>query len=283
MKCEAYKMSFLPWPDSETKLRNYLKPIDEKMLNCTESFIRRQVQSPVKDLLKNTVFKLDTPQAKWFDIYSIFNSNQQLNEACNKLWAGLEIMHMTDPKIWKINYTPIGSKFDGSFILGTAIPTIYYSQLSLIVANLSIFGTVPIMLNHKRYFMVRTDEGWKIFSRGEYASNKLGINTQSWHEVILKTFQSLRDDKKVALCKIDLDKTFNLKNLRNEMHYEILGDLRMWRAYTKRKSFYKVVPLVIDSMSKTICAISSIKKITTGADERFEDLKKNFHDYLMSR
>lgn len=183
---------------------------------------------------------------------------------------------MTSPKVWKIKYEPLGMKFDGSFILGTAIPTIYYSQLSTIVANLSIFGIVPIMLNHKRYFIVRTQEGWKIFSRGEYVQNKLKINTQSWHEVILKTFESLRDKNKIDLPEINLDGTFRLKKLRNEMHYEILGDLRMWRAYKTRKSFYNAVPIVIDSISITIDTIKSIKKITTGCDERFEDLKEHF-------
>lgn len=269
-------MSTLPWPETKEQIQTLLEDVDERLLNCTEDFIRLQVKKPVSKLLtKNSTCKLNSPQSKWFNIYSVFNANQQLNEACNKLWAGIEIMHMTDQDIWKKSYEPIGKKFHGSFVLGTAIPALYYAQLSAIVSVLSIYGCVPIMINQKRYYLIRTKNGWQLFSRGEYAQNHLGISTSSWHEVILNTFKAFKN-KGIKLPDIDLEKTFTLKKLRNEMHYEILGDLRMWRAYTKRNSFFKTTPLVLDTLDKSIQTLRYIKKITTNCDERFEDLKNNF-------
>ena len=269
-------MNYLPWPNTKLKIRNHLKNIDERMLNCSEKFIRLQVKKPVNQLISTKKpFLLSSPQSKWFDIYSIFNANQQLNEACNKLWAGIEIMNATDNKVWKKKYEPVGTKFHGSFVLGTAIPTIYYAQLSTIVSIMSIFGCIPIMLNYKRYYIIRTKDGWQLFPRVEYLQNKLKTSSRSWHEVILKTFTGFKNNG-IKLPIINLDKTFALKNLRNEMHYEILGDLRMWRAYSQRQSFFKVIPLVMKSIATSIKTIEYIKKITTGCDERFVDLKKNF-------
>lgn len=272
-------MSSFPWPNTKEQIREFLEGIDDRMLNCAEDFIRLQVKKPVSQLLyKKSICKLNSPQAKWFNIYSIFNANQQLNEACNKLWAGIEIMHVTDQSIWNRKYDPIGKKFHGSFVLGTAIPALYYAQLSAIVSILSIYGCVPIMINRKRYYLIRTKTGWQLFSRGYYAKTVLGVNANSWHDVILKTFEAFGNND-LKLPAIDLDKTFVLKKLRNEMHYEILGDLKMWRAYTKRNSFFKLVPLVVDTIDISIQTLRYIKKITTGCDERFEDLKKNFETF----
>lgn len=266
-------MSELPWPTAKKEIKQLLQDIDENLLNCTEDFIRLQVKKPVTDLIaKKNTLSLTSTQSKWFNVYSIFNANQQLNEACNKLWAGLELMHMTDNKIWKKKYEPLGTKFHGSFVLGTAIPTLYYSQLSAIVSILSIYGCVPVMVNQKRYYLIRTQNGWKAFSRGEYAQNHLKISTNSWHEVILNTFKAFKSNG-IDLPDINLEKTFQLKKLRNEMHYEILGDLRMWRAYQKRTSFFKSVPLVMDTIKESIKTLKYVKKITTKCDERFEDLK----------
>lgn len=269
-------MNALPFPQTREEIHNLLSNIDDKMLNCTQDFIKLQVKKPINEMVsKKVIFNLNSSQAKWFNIYSVFNANQQVNEACNKIWAGMELMHATDERIWKKQYTPLGDKFNGSFVLGTAIPALYYAQLSAIVSLLSIYGCVPIMVNQKRYYLVRTINGWELFSRGDYAQNQLGISTKSWHEVILKTFQAFKKNG-IKLPAIDIDKTFDLKKLRNEMHYEILGDLRMWRAYTKRKSFFKIVPLVMETIDTSIKTIQYIKKITTGCDERFEDLKRVF-------
>lgn len=265
----------LPWPKTKVEIRQLLTSIDDQMLSCTEDFIRLQVKSPTADLLsRKATCKLDSPQARWFNIYSVFNANQQLNEACNKLWAGTELMHVTDEKVWNELYDPVGGKFNGSFVLGTTIPTLYYAQLSAIVSILSIYGCIPVMINQKRYYMLRAADGWQLFSRGDYAQNHLGISSNSWHEVILRTFQAFKSHG-LELPNVNLQKTFDLKKLRNEMHYEILGDLRMWRAYTKRRSFFKIVPLVMETIGTSIETIRYIKKITTGCDERFEDLRDN--------
>ena len=46
-------------------------------------------------------YSLTSPETEWFNIYSIYRSNQQLNEACNKLWATAELFHATNPEFLK--------------------------------------------------------------------------------------------------------------------------------------------------------------------------------------
>lgn len=55
--------NYLPWPRTEDKVREHLKRIDDRFLNCTEKFIRLQVKEPVGKLIKKTVFPIDSPQA----------------------------------------------------------------------------------------------------------------------------------------------------------------------------------------------------------------------------
>ena len=269
-------MANLPWPANTSDIRNLLEPMDEGLLNCSEGFIRLQVKRPIDNMIKNkTKYAIGSPQATWFDIYSIFNSNQQLNEACNKLWATAELTNATRADLFGYSYDPIGHGFNGSFILGTTIPTLYYSQLSAIVSVLSSFGCVPLMINLKRYYLLRLNDGWTIQPRTQYMVDNLGVNADSWHDVILKTFKHLRA-KGVKMPDMNLERTFRLKKLRNQMHYEVLGDLKMWRAYQNRKTYFKHSSFVFRSIQKAIDNLAQLKRVTTNCDKRFAELKENF-------
>lgn len=266
----------LPWPANATEIRGLLEPIHDGLLNCSESFIRLQVKRPIHRMIKNkTEYTINSPQSTWFDIYSIFNANQQLNEACNKLWATAELTNVTGRNVFGKTYQAVGNGFNGSFILGTTIPTLYYSQLSAIVSVLSAFGCVPVMINSKRYYLLRFSDGWTIQPRTEYISKNLGINADSWHDVILKTYKSLRS-KGVKMPDMNIERTFDLKKLRNQMHYEVLGDLKMWRAYQNRKTYFRYSAFVFRSLQSAINNLAQLKKVTTNCDKRFAELKENF-------
>lgn len=269
-------MTLLPWPPKASEIKEILTPIDERLLNCSEDFIRLQVKKPIENMITQKVkYAIDSPQSTWFNIYSIFNANQQLNEACNKLWATAELTNVTSRRVFNKNYEPIGKEFIGSFILGTTLPTLYYSQLSTIVSVLSAFGCVPVRVNSKRYYLLRSKDGWTIQPRNEYMSKNLGVNADSWHDVILRTYKSLKS-KGIRMQDMNIERTFKLKSIRNEMHYEVLGDLKMWRVYDNRNTYFRFSSLVFKSIELAIKNLAYIKKVTTNCDTRFANLNENF-------
>lgn len=270
-------MSNLPYPYRQEDIHDLLEDIDERLLSCSASFIRRQVMHPIVSLLERRIqsYKGDTPEAEWFNIYSIYSSNQQLNEACNKLWATVELANLTSKNIWKERgYQPVGESFSGIFMLGTLIPTLYYSQISTMISVLSSYGCIPILIHGVPYYLIRTLDGWMLFERRTYARQVLGAEIKSWHETIIRTYKSLMD-KGLRLPKISVRKTLTLKKLRNEMHYEILGDLRMWRMFKDNRAYLKHAPTVVNTIEMALDNLTKIKKVTTGSDERFHNLKEN--------
>jgi hypothetical protein len=267
-------MTNLPFPSKQKEIHDLVENIDERLLYCSSNFIRRQIRRPIVSLLERRIqsYKLDTPQAEWFNIYSIYSANQQLNESCNKLWATIELANLTSKHVWKKCYQPIGEDFSSTFMLGTLIPTLYYSQISAIISILSSFGCIPILIQRVPYYLLRTINGWTLFRRRTYIRQVLGIETKSWHDTIIKTYESLIN-KGIRLPRIAIRKTFALKKLRNEMHYEILGDLKMWRMFKDNNAYLKHLPAVIKTVETVVGNLSKIKKVTTGSDERFRNLK----------
>jgi hypothetical protein len=220
-------------------------------------------------------FPLAVAQSDWFNVYSVYSSNQQLNEACNKLWATMELAHITERSVWKRQYQPIGADFDGKFLLGSLIPNLYYSAMSGIVSILSIYGCIPVLLNRQHIFLVRSEGGWIATERQKYMNINFGFGAKSWHDQILKTFVGLRDQG-TLFPKVDVDSIFQLKTMRNSLQYEILGDLRMWRMFRDQKTYNKFVPKVIELTKNSIELLRRTKLITTGCDSRFEDLIANY-------
>jgi hypothetical protein len=219
-------------------------------------------------------FESDKTEAEWLNIYSIYSANQQLNEACNKLWTTVELSNMTSRQIWKKSYLPIGEQFSGIFSLGTLIPTLYYAEISSIVSILSSFGCVPIILNGTPFYLLRTESGWTMVKRSEYVENMLKINAHSWHDRIIGTYERL-STKGIKLPRISLSRVRKLKKLRNEMHYQILGDLRMWRMYNSTRAYQKHLPTAIKIVKVAINNLTEIKCVTTGCEKRFENLIEN--------
>lgn len=143
-----------------------------------------------------------------------------MSEACNKLWTTAELANMTSKHVWKRSYKPVGEQFSGTFSLGTLIPTLYYTEISSIISILSSFGCVPLMISGTPFYLLRTENGWTIVNRSAYVENVLDINARSWHDRILGTYEGFLT-KGVKLPSIPLRKVKKLKNLRNEMHYQI--------------------------------------------------------------
>lgn len=269
-------MNSLPFPKKRAEISKLLEPIDERLLNCSEKFIRLQIKKPIEKLFseKTGYFTSNNPQYDWFNIYSVYCANQQINEACNKLWATVELANITSKNIWKKSYLPMGEGFSGTFLLGTVIPTLHYSQLSAMISMLSAFGCIPIIVNKKPCFLVRTEAGWMLFNRSEYLKSTLGISAHGWHEQIIRTYEKL-SEKGVELPTLNMKKISKLKENRNSMHYEVLGDLKMWRMMKSRNTYSTSLTLVMKSIDLAMENLCEIKKVTSGCDARFLNLKNN--------
>ena len=271
----------LPYPRKREGVTKLLTSIDERLLHCTEKFIELQVKQPTQKLISCHVtnYPKGSPEAEWFDIYSIYRSNQQLNESCNKLWASSELVHATKVKTQENHL--LGEMFNANFLQGTLIPTLYYSQISALMSILSSFGFLFLLVNDRRYFLVRTQEGWKIKNKKRYVRDILQRRARGWHEQVIESYAGLRV-KGIAIPRLAIKRTHMLRQLRNRMHYEILGDLRMWRMINGIKLFNRYLPMVIKTITIGINNLSKIKKITTGCNERFNNLIENLQKVDLS-
>src|SRR2546428_5159157 len=268
------KTDFLPYPTLESGLKKRLKPIDSRLLNCSSRFISLQVKRPVTILQSNSFshWPLNSPQANWLDIYSVYRSNQQLAEACNKVWACAELVNATSPSSGD-KYEGIGEKFNQMFLGGTIVPTLYYSQISAMISSLTLCGCIPVLIDKRSLFLLRTRGGWIVRPRVEYIRNISGEKPRSWHEQIITTYFMLVKNG-VELPPVSSSRLSRLKDSRNGMHYDVLGDLTMWRmtkAWTDVKNFFKLVMQTIDA---SLNNLENVSRVTTGCDERFRSLKE---------
>ncbi len=268
-------MSDLPWPTTTHDIADVLSKVDPHILSGSERFVRQQLAKSTDSMLSGTVsvFPLGDPTSYWLNVISLFHANQQINEACNKAWGAAELANVTSRSMWQTKYEPIGAKFGRLFAFGTIIPTLYYAEISAIISILSSFGCVPVLVRGRTYFLVRTSNGWRLFARPAYIKSNFGVNPHGWHNQIVTTYFGLISQD-IMLPKISRSKVVRLKNLRNEMHYSVLGDLKMWRAPKLQDKFANFFPLVDKTVMAAISVLQTIKTIANGCDERYYALRE---------
>jgi hypothetical protein len=112
------KMSLLPWPPKADGIHEILATVDENLLKSSEKFIRQQLSEPINFLVSHRAayYGLEKPESYWLNVLSLFNANQQINEACNKIWAAAELANITRKDVWKHKYKPIGPDFGRIFV-----------------------------------------------------------------------------------------------------------------------------------------------------------------------
>ncbi|MGI0091104.1 MAG: hypothetical protein ACREBS_05300, partial [Nitrososphaerales archaeon] len=264
----------LPAPRELHEIHSLLDSIDDNLFNGSEGFIRQQATKALNSLIMQKVSSYDKEDSEffWLNVLSVFNANQQINEACNKMWATAELSNVGRGSVWKHGYSPIGKEFSTLFLSGTLIPTLYYSQVSAMISSLSIFGCVPILVNGTPYYLVRTVEGWKSFVRRNFIKEILGKKVTGWHEQIIETYFGLIMEK-IRLPKVSQSKLMRLKKLRNEMHYNVLGDIKMWRVIARREEYQNFVPFVDKTICGSIELLQTVTKVTNGCDNRYSKLR----------
>ncbi len=217
-----------------------------------------------------------------FDAYSIYRAYNQLNEAGNKLWATMELANVGSPSIWGKTYLPLGDQFKGDFLGGALIPTLYYSQLSAIISILSSFGCISVCDDeiHASYNLVRSKEGWSICERGEYLQKVFGRKMKGWHLQIIYLANGFSLEIP-EFPKIDIERTDDLRRLRNTTDYEILASVGS-RAVMRVNEYFNFLPLVVDTLKKGSSILGQIcgqdmkrKRPLSSLEERTKNLLSN--------
>ena len=281
----------LPYPDSPEEINLLLSKREKHKPHIFSVGERYHVENEVRRHLSNLglgkkVLKkvtLDSVDQSLIDAYSVHRANTQINEACNKLWAVVEIVNLVSPKIWKTEYSPIGERFERNYLLGTIIPTLYYSQVSALVSVMSIFGCVSIKdtisKNKSRkiimYNLVRTKEGWQLFKREHYLKDILGIDpSKGWHRQVIQLVEGLSANLQ-GFPKIDVQATKELRRARNRTHYEILASVST-KPVMGIDNFFHHLPLVVSTISTVITTIEKCYKPSKlSYTKRFKNLYQN--------
>ena len=233
----------------------------------------RSLSNLVKDIINSDSATIRTGnfathETFFFEHYSVRRLSHQLNEACNKLAACLELVniHHQGEKVFKT--------FSKNFISGTLIPTLYYSQISAMVAILCGFGCISFR-HYKtdgNYFLIRINNGWVLRERSTYIRKTLGKTVKGWHAEAITSYETLKE-LGYELPGIDISKVNSLKTERNRYHYYILGDLSMY-GYYGLKPFFEHVPLVLQTIHEGLRILNAIQRDRV-ITNRFDDIINN--------
>jgi len=276
-------MSTLPYPERAAEIRRLFKYLLKKHEKLFDYNARYDIEETVQSYLKELGFgtgrlsksKLHPNPIALFDIYSMARACNQVNEACNKLWATMELAYATSPKIRYRKYDPIGESFDSAFLLGSLIPTLYYSQLSAILACLSTFGCISLRDAYLAYNVVRTKKGWRILERKKYIKDTFGFDLSvGWHSQLI---QLLRGFKEAVsdFPAVNHSDTVKLRELRDITHYEILSDVSAAKVAGIER-YFEFLPLVVNTINSSLGTLSRVFGLPaySGA-ERFRELHDN--------
>jgi len=202
------------------------------------------------------------------DLYLLFRSMHQVNEACNKLWSTIEMYY-------HVRRDPIFcGKFSEEFLSSSTVPNLHYSNMSALMALLSLFGLCSwIQRSQKmRYFyIIRAEEGFFVVERTRWLANLLGNAGKGWHTQLIRAYEGL-ENRGIRLPNIDLKASKDLLVDRNRLHYDVLGQTSMKNIHGT-ESFFNHLPTVLRSISLAIGALHQvIQPIPNGCDKRFAQI-----------
>ena len=293
---------------------------------------RRLIQSLCKTFLgisgigdlKTNGFSDD--EKKLLNKYSIYLANNQINEACNKFWAIVELLNITSPKVWRntpkeinnleytlqmanaadlpeilpwdlseissLNYyqNPLGEDFSNTYMGGTIIPVLYYSQITALLSILSSYGCVLIrderekslVGNKKReLILLRKENDWNLVGRRHFISNlPIGKKLSGWHIEIIQLFGGLKKCD-IEFPNVNINLIDKLREMRAVADYGILGEVTMG-GVADITDIVKLIPIAIKNIEIGVNHLKNVWQITNKCDTRFDKLKNKIPDLLES-
>ena len=207
-----------------------------------------------------------------FNLYLILRASNQMNEACNKLWATAELYyHLKD------GGSRLCNDFNSGFLPGSTVGTLYYAAMSSLIGILTLFGVCPIRVKNKNYNILRTSKGFIIRKREKYLKDIFGASRQGWHEQILLMYSQFPKHG-LDLPYINIEDVYQLKLDRVHFDYIIMAKPTMKDAFGE-KHYFKHLQNVVNMLEVGInCLMNIIDPIENGCDKRFNSLKKSLPD-----
>ncbi len=266
------KDELLPFPKEIDEIFKFISPFlnDEELwkgrkLSHIPSRFKHQEKIPIND-----------PN---FNRYVFLRACNQINESINKLWATAELhYHM------KNGSNRLCGKFSPQFLQTSTLPTLYYAEVSAIIAIMCIFGICSIVDkpdrgNIKFLNLIRSSKGFILPSRGEYLKKVFGTNVRGWHNQVIFMYEQFLT-KGIKLPHIEISKIKDLKNERNYFHYDLLGKPTMNGAYGEKK-YFDHLPHVLNTIETSLNVIHRVKSpLKNHCDVRFKALKSGIDKKL---
>jgi len=227
-----------------------------------------RIDQYISHLMMGGVLKPETAAYDRMNIYFLNRSMHQVNEACNKLWATVELYYgmKTGRKLCR--------RFNENFLPTSTIPTLHYANISAILSILSLFGLASIAYKKGRlrfYNLVRTADGIILIERNKHLSKIFGTAKRGWHEQILQMYEGLRG-KRIELPEIDMEGCKRLMKARLKYHYDILGQTTMRDAYGVER-YFDLIPVAIRSVKSAVESLCRIVgSLPNKCDSRFDEL-----------
>ena len=222
----------------------------------------------ISRLMRGDILKPKTAVYDRMNVYFLNRSMHQANEACNKLWATLELYYgmKTGKKLCR--------RFNENFLPTSTIPTLHYANISALLSILSLFGVASIAYRKGKlrfYNLVRTADGIILIERNRYLSEIFGMAKRGWHEQILQMYGGLRR-KGIRLPEIDMEDCRRLMKARLKYHYDILGQTTMKDVYGVEK-YFDLLPVVVRSIRSAVESLCRIVgSLSNKCDSRFNEL-----------
>jgi hypothetical protein len=204
------------------------------------------------------------------NMHFLFRSLNQVNEACNKLWATVEVYcHV-------LECGPVCKDFSKEFLPTSTVPALHYANMSSLVANLALFGVCSWAERRQRmrfYNLVRTRGGILMFERKQYLTKLCGTAKTGWHAQVIQTYEILQK-KGIMLPKTDIDQCKRLQKERNKFDYDILSQTTMDGMYGI-DVYFEYLPMVTQIINASIVNMKKVvEEIPNKCDIRFEKLRK---------
>lgn len=266
----THKPDYLPSPKDINKI-SHLYGLNRYMDKKHRwMFDEKRIEKHVQWLQKGEVARQKQDSYDRLNMHFLFRSLNQINEACNKLWATVEVYYHV------LECGPVCKDFSREFLPTSTIPTLHYANMSSLVASLALFGICSWAERGQRikfYNLVRTNEGIFIIGRKQYLSELCGSARTGWHAQVIQTYETLQKEG-IIMPKIDIDQCRELQKERNKFDYDVLSQTTMDGMYGMDVYFehlYMVVKMIdnsIENMKKVV------EEIPNKCDIRFEKLKK---------
>jgi hypothetical protein len=215
---------------------------------------------------------------------SMMLANNQINEACNKLYATVELANAARKRTYSGEEGIASDFFSGEFILGALVPVLYYCQVAALLSLLSTYGILflrdrrekeqrrkdQVLKNLKwmsehEFLIIRMQKDWRVTSRSQECKS------DGWHIQLVSIGRRFLASG-VDCSGFDFELIEELKTQRERADYRVLGGTSMESVGFQK--YLELLPRAHSNIRYCISAIRRVTRITNNCDTRLTNLEK---------